>query len=98
LGGPQSVILYGLAEPEEAEQEATALAVAEAKDKASRIAKTLEKRLGNVKHISAMVFHSPEDFTRRRQTPLLSRGTYLSVSAEQVEVPMKVTVGFELLD
>jgi uncharacterized protein YggE len=98
LVGPQSVILYGLAEPEEAEQEATALAVAEAKDKASRISKMLEKRLGTVRHISAMVFHSPEDFMRRRRTPLLGRESYLSASVEQVEVPGKVTVGFELLD
>jgi uncharacterized protein YggE len=98
FGGAQSVILYGLAEPEEAEQEAMALAVAEAKDKASRIAKTLEKRLGTVRHISAMVFHSPEEFTRRRTTPLLGRESYLSASVEQVEVPGKVSVRFELLD
>jgi hypothetical protein len=75
-----------------------ALALAEAKGKASRIAKTLEKRLGAVKHISAMVFHSPEDFTRCRRTPLLGRESCLSVSPDQVEVPGKVTVGFELLD
>jgi hypothetical protein len=96
--GTQNVILYGLAEPEEAEQEATALAVAEARDRAVRIAKTLEKRIGAVRHIGAMVFHMPEDFARRRRTPLLSRESYLSASADQVEVPARVLLGFELLD
>jgi uncharacterized protein YggE len=98
FGGVQSVILYGLAEPEKAEQEAMALAVAEAKGKASRIATMLEKRLGAVRHISAMVIHSPEEFARRRSTPLLGRESYLSASPEQVDVPGKVAVGFEFLD
>jgi uncharacterized protein YggE len=98
FGGPQSVILYGLAEPAEAEHEATTLAVADARSKASRIAKTVEKRLGSVKHVSAMVFHSPEEFGRRMRTPLLSHESYLSVSADHVDIPGKVSVGFELLD
>jgi uncharacterized protein YggE len=96
--GTQNVILYGLSQPEEAEQEATALAVAEARDRVARIAKTLDKRIGAVRHIGAMVFHMPDDFSRRRRTPLLSGESYLSASADQVEVPARVSVAFELLD
>jgi len=96
--GMQNVILYGLADPVELEQEATALAIADARKKALEIATRLGKRLGALRTINAMAIHTPEDFMRRNRTPLLSRGTYLSVSPEQVEVPAKVSMSFELLD
>ena len=60
----------------EVEHEATALAIAEARKRALEIAKRMEKRLGPVRSINAMVFHTPEDFMRRNRTPLLSRGSY----------------------
>jgi uncharacterized protein YggE len=98
LAHPFSVILYGLVAVEDAEQEAIALAIAEAKDKASRIAKGFQKSIGAVKHVSAMAFHSPEEFTRRNRTPLLPRGTYLSLAPDQIEVPARVAVSFQLTD
>lgn len=96
--GTQTVILYGLVDPGEVEHEATALAIAEARKRALAIATRMEKRLGPVRSINTTVFHNPEDFMRRNRTPLLSRGSYLSVSPEQVEVPAKVSMSFELLD
>lgn len=98
MQGHSNVILYGLADPDAAEEEATALAIADAKGKASRIARSLQKKIGEIRHVGVIAFHSPEEFTRRNRTPLLSRGTYLSVMPEQVEIPGKVSVGFQLID
>lgn len=93
-----NVILYGLADPDDAEEEAVALAIVKAKDKASRIATRLQKKIGDVRHVSAIELHGPEEFTRRRTTPLIARGTYLSVRPDQVQIPSRVLVAFQLID
>lgn len=93
---PQSAIMYGLAEAAEAQQEAFARAVADAKDKAWRLARTLERKLGPILRVAAMEFVSPEEITRTNKYSTLARAKYLSISAAAVEIPAKVSVSFEL--
>jgi uncharacterized protein YggE len=95
---PRSVILYGLAEPLEAEKEATARAIADAKEKAAQIAKIVEKRIGSIRNVGAMDLLSTDDLIRRSKNPILARSSYLSVSVEGVEISAKVRVTFELMD
>jgi len=97
-GSAHSVILYALAEPTQAHQEATTRAIAAAKEKASRIAKTVEKDLGSIKSVSAMDSFLSDDFFRRHQNPVIARARYVSASPDGVEVRANVSVVFELMD
>jgi uncharacterized protein YggE len=101
FGPPQpSVILYGLSEPADAEQEAVTRAINEAKEKASRIARMMERRIGTVQSISAMEnlisIALPGEIKRVRDTFRLTK--YLSFSSDRVEVPGRISLTFELLD
>jgi uncharacterized protein YggE len=100
LGGqhPQHAILYGIAEPAEAQQEATARAIAEAKEKASRLARMVEKRIGSIRSVGSTELMMPEDMMMSRKNPILLRARYLSSSPDAVEISAKVHVTFELLD
>jgi uncharacterized protein YggE len=92
----QSAILYGLADPGEAQQEAFAHAIADAKEKAWRMAKNVESKPGPIKQVSILEFPNPEEILKRTQNSPLARAKYLSISAEAVEVSAKVSVTFEL--
>jgi uncharacterized protein YggE len=97
-GSAHSVIVYALAEPTQAHQEATVRAIAAAKEKASRIAKTVEKSLGSIKSVSAMDSFMSDDIFRRHQNPIIARARYVSASPDGVEVRANVSVVFELVD
>jgi uncharacterized protein YggE len=88
--------LYGLGDPAEVQQEATARAIAEAKEKASRIARMIEKKIGSIRNVGAMDLLSTDDMMRGKSL-ILSRANYLSTSADAVEISAKVHVTFELV-
>ena len=92
----QSAILYGLADPGEAQQEAFARAIADAKETAWRMAKNVESKPGPIKQVSVLEFPNPDEILKRTQNSPLARAKYLSISAEAVEVSAKVSVTFEL--
>ena len=95
---PSSVILYALAEPADAHYQATARAITAAKEKASCIAKTVEKKLGSIQSVSSMGFLAHDDMFMRHQNPIISRAKYVSASADGIEVRANVSVVFELMD
>jgi uncharacterized protein YggE len=92
----QATIMYGLANPAEAQQEATARAIADAKEKAWRIAKMIERKLGRVKGVSATDYLNSDNMFRPNRNSVLARARYLSASADEVQISAKVSVTFEL--
>jgi hypothetical protein len=73
-------------------------AIADARQKAARIAKGMEKQIGAVKNLGATSWFQAGEMVGRHGNQLIARGQYLSPSAEGVEVPAKVNVTFELKD
>jgi uncharacterized protein YggE len=97
-GNAQSAILYSITDSEDAEHEAVMQAIADARQKALRIAKGMEKQVGAVKDLGATSSLQAGDMMGRHGNQLIARGQYLSPSAEAVEVPAKVNMTFELKD
>ena len=99
LGGPaaSSTILYALADPGDAEQETLSSAIANAKEKASMMARKVERKVGPMHQVNMMASLIPDDImTRRNRSPLLPRVHHLSISANTVEVTSKVSLSFNL--
>lgn len=99
---PRGVVLYGLADYEEAEKEAIEGAIADAKENASKTARILNKKIGSIKQISSVetlrMKMSHDEYTRLNRNIIVLPTSYLSVSPDQVEVSVKVSVTFELAD
>jgi uncharacterized protein YggE len=91
-----STILYALAKPDDAEEEALSRAIADAKEKASMMARKVERRVGPVHQINIMTLLGPDDMMRRNKSPLLPRVHHLSVSSDSVEVTSKISLSFNL--
>ena len=62
------------------------------------MARTVQKRIGAVRNVGAMGLLMMNDPLRRHRNGLVPRPSYLSLSADSVEIPAKVGVTFELLD
>jgi uncharacterized protein YggE len=94
VAGASSTILYALAKPDDAEQEALSRAIANAKEKASMMARKLERKVGPVHQMNMMVPFVAEDMMMKNRG--LPRVRHFSVSAEIVEVTSKITLSFNL--
>ncbi|HEU0297212.1 MAG TPA: SIMPL domain-containing protein [Anaerolineales bacterium] len=99
---PRGVVLYGLADYEEAEQEALENAITDAKENASKAARILNKQINSIKEISSvetlrMKMAHDETIWLNRNI-IVFPTSYLSVSPQQVEVSVKVSVTFELVN
>lgn len=99
---PRGVVMYGLAQYAEAEQEAIENALTAAKDSASQVAKILNKKVGTIRKISSIetlrTQTENDTYTRRLRNTLVLPTSYLSVSPDSVEVSAKLSVTFELTD
>ena len=99
---PRSVVLYGLADYEKAEQEAIESAIADAKENAFKAARVLNKQLGDVKEISSIdilrIKVAHDEGYRLNRNLIVFPTCYLSVSPDNVEVSVKVSVKFELIN
>jgi uncharacterized protein YggE len=97
---PRSVVLYGLADYEEAEQEAIESAITDAKNNASKTARILNMQVGDIKQISSVetlrMKMEQDEYVRINRNIIVFPTSYLSVSPDSVEVSVKVSVTFEL--
>ena len=99
---PRGVVLYGLADYEQAEQEAIESAITDARENALKTARILNKQVGSIKQIPSLetlrmkMMH--DETIRLNQNLIVFPTSYLSVSPDQVEVSAKVSVTFELVN
>ena len=99
---PRGVVTYGLAQYEEAEDEAIESALSYAKDSASRVAKIMNKKVGSIRRISSVetlrTQTENDTYTRRVRNVIVFPTNYLSPSPKSVEIFAKLSVTFELVD
>jgi uncharacterized protein YggE len=97
---PRSVVLYGLADYEQAEQDAIESAIVDAKETASKTARILNKQVGEIKDISSIdilrIKIAHDEGFRLSRNLIVYPTSYLSVSPDNVEVSVKISVTFEL--
>ena len=103
LSYPRGVVMYGLAQYAEAEQEAIEKALTDAEESAAPVAKILSKKVGAVKKISSIETlrkqTQSDTYTRTaKNNTLVLPTSYLSVSPDSVQVSAKLSVTFELAD
>lgn len=96
IGEPGSVVQYGLLAPAKAEAEAMQQALAEARERASRLAQAAGKRIGEIIAIAdeGLPWTARPVYGRPVQPQLPTR--YVSASSEGVEVSRALRVTFEL--
>ena len=99
---PRSVVLYGLSEYVEAEQEAIENAIADAKDNASKASRILHQQVGVIKQLSSVetlrTKMAHDEHIRTNRNIIVFPTSYLSVSPTNVEVSAKVSVKYTLID
>jgi uncharacterized protein YggE len=97
---PKSVVLYGLVNYAEAEQEAMEQAVNDAKHNASNAARIINKQVSSIQEISSVetlrMKLTQDETMRLDRNAIVFPTSYLSVSPETVEVSVRVSVKFEL--
>jgi uncharacterized protein YggE len=99
-GGPAqlSAVIFSLADPAAAHDEALTAAIADARVKAARLAGSLDKKIGDVLQINVMGGFGFEAFAGRARNPVMPRLHLISTSPDAVEVQAKITVSFALIE
>ena len=96
---PQSTIAFGLVEPATAKDAALKEALDNAKDKAQRIAGFMGKNIGAIEQVSVLETPGSFEMMRHSRHAAWSRiKSYLSNSADGIEVPAKISVTYKLAD
>ena len=103
LAYPRGVVMYGLAQYTETEQEAIEMALTDAKENAARVAKILNKKVGVIKKITSVetlrIKAKVDTYTRSEKNNTMVLPTcYLSVSPDNVELSARLAVVFEMTD
>src|SRR5262245_28941033 len=97
---PRGVVLYGLADYQAAEQVAIESAFTHAKKNALATARILNKQLGPVQKITSLetLRMKMERDGRLNRNLIVLPTSYLSVSRDEVEVSVNVSITFGLSD
>jgi len=103
LAYPRGVVMYGLAQYIETEQEAIEKALMDAKENAALAVKILNKKVGALKKITSVetprIQSKVDTYTlSEKNNTMVLPTSYLSVSPDHVEVSARLAVVFEMTD